>query len=97
MIGHKGEQAVTVRALRGAAPYMHMYKGKVFVVKTGGGAFRDAATMRAFMEQIAILHHLGIRVVLVHGGGPRSSACRRAWCRAGASPTPRRSTPPAWC
>jgi len=48
-----------------------MYKGKVFVIKTGGGAFRDAATMRAFMEQVAILHHLGIRVVLVHGGGPQ--------------------------
>ena len=71
MIGHKGEQAVTVRALRGAAPYIHMYKGKVFVIKTGGGAFRDGATMRAFVEQIAILHHLGIRVVLVHGGGPQ--------------------------
>jgi acetylglutamate kinase len=71
MIGHKGEQAVTVRALRGAAPYIHMYKGKVFVIKTGGGAFRDPATMRAFMEQVAILHHLGIRVVLVHGGGPQ--------------------------
>ena len=71
MIGHKGEQAVTVRALRGAAPYIHMYKGKVFVIKTGGGAFRDVATMRAFMEQVAILHHLGIRVVLVHGGGPQ--------------------------
>jgi acetylglutamate kinase len=71
MIGHKGEQAVTVRALRGAAPYIHMYKGKVFVIKTGGGAFRDAATMRAFVEQVAILHHLGIRVVLVHGGGPQ--------------------------
>ena len=42
MIGHKGEQAVTVRALRGAAPYIHMYKGKVFVIKAGGGAFRDA-------------------------------------------------------
>jgi acetylglutamate kinase len=62
---------VTVRALRGAAPYIHMYKGKVFVIKTGGGAFRDAATMRAFMEQVAILHHLSIRVVLVHGGGPQ--------------------------
>jgi acetylglutamate kinase len=71
MIGHKGEQAVTVRALRGATPYIHMYKGKVFVIKTGGGAFRDAATMRAFVEQVAILHHLGIRVVLVHGGGPQ--------------------------
>jgi acetylglutamate kinase len=71
MIAHKGEQAVTVRALRGAAPYIHMYKGKVFVIKAGGGAFRDAATMRAFIEQVAILHHLGIRVVLVHGGGPQ--------------------------
>ena len=74
MIGHKGEQAVTVRALRGATPYIHMYKGKVFVIKTGGGAFRDGATMRAFMEQVAILHHLGIRVVLVHGGGPQLDA-----------------------
>src|SRR5829696_7102700 len=71
MIGHKGEQGVTVRALRGAAPYIHMYKGKVFVIKSGGGAFRDVATMRAFVEQVAILHHLGIRVVLVHGGGPQ--------------------------
>ena len=71
MIEHKGEQAVTVRALRGAAPYIHMYKGKVFVIKTGGGAFRDTATMRAFMEQVSILHHLGIRIVLVHGGGPQ--------------------------
>jgi acetylglutamate kinase len=71
MIARKGEQAVTVRALRGAAPYIHMYKGKVFVIKTGGGAFRDPSTMRAFVEQVAILHHLGIRVVLVHGGGPQ--------------------------
>jgi acetylglutamate kinase len=71
MIGQKVEQAVTVRALRGAAPYIHMYKGKVFVIKTGGGAFREVATMRAFMEQVSILHHLGIRVVLVHGGGPQ--------------------------
>jgi acetylglutamate kinase len=69
MIGHKGEQAVTVRALRGAAPYIHMYKGRVFVIKTGGGAFRDGAAMRAFMEQVAILHHLGIHVELVQGGG----------------------------
>jgi acetylglutamate kinase len=48
-----------------------MYKGRVFVIKAGGGAFRDATTMRTFIEQVAILHHLGIRVVLVHGGGPQ--------------------------
>jgi acetylglutamate kinase len=48
-----------------------MYKGKVFVIKTGGGAFRDASMMKAFMEQVAILHHLGIRIVMVHGGGPQ--------------------------
>jgi acetylglutamate kinase len=71
MIGHRVEHAVTVRALRGAAPYIHMYKGKVFVIKTGGGAFSDPAATRAFMEQVSILHHLGIRVVLVHGGGPQ--------------------------
>ena len=50
---------------------MPTYKGRVFVIKTGGGAFRDPATMRAFVEQVSILHHLGIRVVLVHGGGPQ--------------------------
>lgn len=71
MIGQKGEQAVTVRALRGAAPYIHMYKGKVFVIKTGGGVFNDPTVLRAFIEQVAILHHLGIRVVMVHGGGPQ--------------------------
>jgi acetylglutamate kinase len=71
MMRHKGEQAVTVQALRGAAPYIHMFKGKVFIIKTGGGAFSDEATMRSLMEQIGILHHLGIRVVMVHGGGPQ--------------------------
>src|SRR5262245_9406571 len=71
MIGHKVEQAVTVRALRGDAPYIHMYKGQVFVIKTRGGAFREQAAMLAFIEQVAILHHLGIRIVLVHGGGPQ--------------------------
>ena len=38
---------------------------------TGGEVFADAASTRALIEQIAILHHLGIRVVLVHGGGPQ--------------------------
>jgi acetylglutamate kinase len=48
-----------------------MYKGKTFVVKAGGGVFSDAAAVRGLIEQIAILHYFGVRVVFVHGGGPQ--------------------------
>ena len=48
-----------------------MYKGKTFVVKAGGGVFADVASTRVLIEQIAILHYFGVRVVLVHGGGPQ--------------------------
>ncbi len=73
MIMHRSDQANTMRALRSAAPYIRMYKGKTFVVKAGGGVFADAAATRVLVEQIAILHHFGVRVVLVHGGGPQLS------------------------
>lgn len=68
---HRADQTATIRALRAAAPYIRMYKGKVFVVKAGGGVFGDLEMTRALMEQIAILHYLGVRVVMVHGGGPQ--------------------------
>jgi acetylglutamate kinase len=48
-----------------------MYKGKTFVVKAGGGVFADADSTRVLIEQIAILHYFGVRVVFVHGGGPQ--------------------------
>ena len=67
----RADQTVAVRALRSAAPYIRMYKGKVFVVKVGGALFADKSATRAFLEQVAILHQVGIRVVLVHGGGPQ--------------------------
>jgi acetylglutamate kinase len=51
-----------------------MYKGKIFVVKVGGGLFGDPELTVALLEQIAILHYLGVRVVLVHGGGPQLTA-----------------------
>jgi acetylglutamate kinase len=68
---HKADQALAVRALRSAAPYIRMYKGKTFVVKAGGGVFGDPASTRALIEQIGILHYFGVRVVMVHGGGPQ--------------------------
>jgi acetylglutamate kinase len=67
------DPSIAVRALRSAAPYIRMYKGKVFVIKASGGVFGDIASTRGLIEQVAILHQVGIRVVLVHGGGPQLS------------------------
>jgi acetylglutamate kinase len=68
------ERAIVVTALRHAAPYIRMFKGKTFVLKAGGEAFTSVDGTAGFIEQIALLHHVGIRVVLVHGGGPQSTA-----------------------
>jgi len=68
------ERAIVITALRHALPYLRVYKHKVFVLKAGGDAFVSNETTRALMEQIGILHQVGIRVVVVHGGGPQSTA-----------------------
>ena len=69
----KRERAIVVSALKHAAPYIRLFKGKVFVLKAGGEIFADRAATTALMEQVGILHQVGIRVVLVHGGGPQST------------------------
>jgi acetylglutamate kinase len=66
-------RSIVVSALKHAAPYIRLFKGKVFVLKAGGEVFADPATTRALMEQLGILHQVGIRMVLVHGGGPQST------------------------
>lgn len=65
------DKSLGVRALRNAAPYIRLYKGKTFVIKAGGAVFGDPVATRALIEQIAILHYFGIKVVMVHGGGPQ--------------------------
>lgn len=73
-----GQRSAEVSALKHAVPYLRLFRGKTFVVKAGGGAFEREATARAVVEQIEVLHQLGIRVVLVHGGGSQSSDLLRA-------------------
>ena len=75
---NRSDQTLAIRALKSAAPYIRMYKGKVFVVKAGGGVFADAESTRVLMEQIAILHYFGVRVVMVHGGGPQVTELQNA-------------------
>ena len=71
MMMSRTDQTIAIKALRNAAPYMRLYKGKTFVVKAGGGVFGDLDATRGLIEQIAILHYFGVRVVFVHGGGPQ--------------------------
>ena len=71
MIMTRPDPSVAVRALKSAAPYIRMYKNKVFVIKAGGAVFSDEMSTRALIEQVAILHQVGIKTVLVHGGGPQ--------------------------
>lgn len=67
------DRAIVVSALKHAAPYIRLFKKKVFVLKIGGEVFADRELTHALMEQVGILHQVGIRVVLIHGGGPQST------------------------
>jgi acetylglutamate kinase len=72
------DRTLVVGALKLAAPYMRLYKGKTFVIKAGGAIFASEEKTRALLEQVALLHQLGIRVVFVHGGGPQSTDLQKA-------------------
>jgi acetylglutamate kinase len=71
MIMNRPDPTIAVRALKSAAPYIRMYKNKIFVIKASGAVFGDEASTRGLIEQVAILHQVGIKTVLVHGGGPQ--------------------------
>jgi acetylglutamate kinase len=73
-----GQRAAETAALKHAVPYIRLFRGKTFVIKAGGGALERAATLDALVEQVEVLHQVGIRVVLVHGGGSQSSDLARA-------------------
>src|SRR3981189_3088887 len=71
MIMIRPDPSVAVRALKSAAPYIRMYKNKVFIIQAGRAGFSGEISTRALIEQVAILHQVGIKTVLVHGGGPQ--------------------------
>ena len=57
-----------------ALPYLRQFYGKTIVVKYGGNAMIDETLKAQVMQDIALLHYVGIRPILVHGGGPEISA-----------------------
>ena len=65
--------AQRAEVLTQALQYIRRYAGKVVVVKYGGGAMVNEELKRHVMEDIVLLHLIGVKIVLVHGGGPEIS------------------------
>jgi acetylglutamate kinase len=67
---------VTAQVLVQALPYIQRFHGRSVVVKLGGAAI-DAALDRALAQDVLLLRSVGVRCVLVHGGGPQVDAMMR--------------------
>ena len=62
--------AQRAEVLTQALPYIQQYNGKIVVVKYGGNAMVNDQLKQQVMEDIVLLTLVGVKVVLVHGGGP---------------------------
>lgn len=65
------EAKTTTEVLLQALPYIQRFRGKVIVVKYGGNAMTDPALAAQFAEDVVLMHQVGIKPVIVHGGGPQ--------------------------
>ena len=59
--------------LREALPYIQKFQGKTFVVKFSGKVTEDKDNLMSLAEELALLHQVGIRVCVIHGGGKQLS------------------------
>lgn len=62
--------SVRAEILVQALPYIQKYRGRIMVVKYGGNAMLNGALKAAVMQDLILMSCVGIRIVLVHGGGP---------------------------
>ncbi|MEL6999442.1 MAG: acetylglutamate kinase [Pseudomonadota bacterium] len=67
----KRDWLATARTLSEALPYLQRYDGTTIVVKFGGHAMGDAASMERFARDIVLMKQCGVHPVVVHGGGPQ--------------------------
>lgn len=65
--------AQRAEVLTQALPYIQKYYGKIVVIKYGGNAMINEDLKQQVMQDIVLLHLIGVKVVLVHGGGPEIS------------------------
>ncbi|PIQ82119.1 MAG: acetylglutamate kinase [Candidatus Omnitrophica bacterium CG11_big_fil_rev_8_21_14_0_20_64_10] len=74
LAGAIGKASVLLEAM----PYLQAFRGKVFVIKTGGNALSEEAARTQLLQDLVFLQLAGIRPVLVHGGGPEISRAIKA-------------------
>lgn len=70
-------ESAYILPLKRAVPYIRLYKGKIFVIKVGGSILQKPEVCASVAEDIAVLHQLGVSVVVVHGGGPQATELSR--------------------
>lgn len=59
------------RTLLESLPFIRAHRGKIIVIKVGGAAMDLAPLSRSFAQDVALLEHVGIHPLIVHGGGPQ--------------------------
>ena len=64
----------TAQVLSEALPFIQRYSGQTVVIKFGGNAMRDAELTARFANDVVLLAQMGLRPVIVHGGGPQIGA-----------------------
>ncbi len=67
---HSNEDSTRVRVLSEALPYIQKFAGRTVVVKYGGAAMKDGTLKEGVIRDLVFMSCVGIRPVLVHGGGP---------------------------
>src|SRR5438046_8971314 len=65
------------RILAEALPYIRAYHGKTLVIRFGGNAMADPALKAGFARDVALLRSVGMKPIVVHGGGWRIDALMR--------------------
>lgn len=70
---HQTQITTLAAVMNEAAPYIRKYKNNIIVVKYGGNAMINEQLKQTVMQDLLLLNQLGIKVVLVHGGGPEIS------------------------
>jgi acetylglutamate kinase len=64
------DPAAHANVLNQALPYIQAFRGQTFVIKYGGSAMKDEALMEGVIRNVLLLQLVGIRPIVVHGGGP---------------------------